>query len=234
MLFHSGGGAPRHDFTGSLPVGWPRDADQYDLNQASALFPRGFRGTLKDDLDVAGLHERGVASAADPHTLFDVGAAHGGWRLTLEDFCGASEVRAPAFHSPGGALNARAINLDRQEGALALSWTGNGAALFLRHPPVDFSRDANADCCLTLQFQGAGGALRMRLHTADGSSRALELKLDDARKSPAGQMDLEFALKAFDMSAGMLTQIVAISLEAARPLDMVLVKLSITARVPAA
>jgi beta-glucosidase len=235
LLFHGGRGTPRYGFTGALPFGWPRNADQYDLDQVDVLFARGFHGALKDDLNVSGLHERGVASAADPHTLFDLGAAQGGWKLTLEDATGASEVRAPAFQSPLGALSARAINLDRQEGALALSWVSDGAALFLRHPPVDLSRDANADCCLTLQFQSAGlGALRMRLHAADGSSHALELTLANASKLPTGLSVLEFALKAFAMNAEALTQIVAISLEAAHPLDLVLVKLSITARVPSA
>ena len=234
VLFHSGRGAPRHDFTGALSFGWPRNADQYDLSDPNVLFPRGFRGKLKDDLSIAGLHERGVASAADPHTLFDLGAAQGGWKLTLEDATGASEVRAPAFQSPQGGVHARAINLDRQEGALALSWSGEGA-LFLRHPPVDLTRDTNADCCLTLQHQSTGGgALRMRLHAADGSSRALALELTDAQPTPSGQSLLEFALKAFAMSGNALTQIVAISLETAHPLDLVLVKLSITARVPVA
>lgn len=234
MLFQGERGAPRYDFTGALPFGWPRKADQYDLSDPKVLFPRGFCGKLKDDLNIAGLPERGVASAADPHTLFDLGAAQGGWRLTLEDSEGASEVRAPAFQSPLGALSARAINLDRQEGALALSWTGEGA-LFLRHPSLDLTRDTNADCCLTLHHQSTShGALRMRLHAADGSSRALELKLSEAQKSPSGQTSLEFALKAFAMSGKALTQIVAVSLEAAHPLDLVLVKLSITARVPVA
>ena len=84
---------------------------------------------------------------------------------------------------------------------------------------------------LTLQHQSGGeGVLRMRLHAADGSSRALELALADAKPSPSGQTILEFALKAFAMSGKALTQIVAVSLEAALPLDLVLVKLSITAR----
>ncbi len=231
MLFKS---TARHDFTGALPFGWPRKADQYDLSDPKVLFARGFSGKLKDDLNIAGLPERGVASAADPHTLFDLGAAQGGWKLTLEDGEGASEVRAPAFQSPQGGVQARAINLDRQEGALALSWTGTGE-LFLRHPPVDLTRDTNADCCLTLQHQSGGdGALRMRLYSADGSSRALDLKLADAKPSSSGQSLLEFALKAFAMNGKELTQIVAVSLEAAHPLDLVLVKLSITARVPVA
>ncbi|MDX2276291.1 MAG: glycoside hydrolase family 3 N-terminal domain-containing protein [Hyphomonadaceae bacterium] len=226
MLFRS---KQRFDFTGALPFGWPRHADQYDLNQPDVLFPRGFKGSLADTLNIAELHERGVASGADPHIVFDLGAAQGGWKLTLEDSGGASEIRAPAFHSPREAVRARAFNLNRQEGALALSWSKDEGALFLRHPAVDLSRDANADCCLALQYQTAApGALRLRLHGADGASQALELPLAE------GLATIEFPLKAYGLSARALTEIVAISLEAPGPLDLVLIKLSIAARVPGA
>ena len=64
MLFKS---ATRHEFTGALPFGWPRKADQYDLSDPKVLFARGFSGKLKDDLNISGLPERGVA-APQTHT----------------------------------------------------------------------------------------------------------------------------------------------------------------------
>jgi len=234
MLFHRGDGARGFEFCGALPFGWPRHADQYDLNQADVLFPRGFGGALTDELDVCGLHERGVASGANPRTVFDLGAAQGAWTLTLEDAGGASDVQAPAFYSPQGALSARAVNLDRQEGALAVSWSGE-ARLLLRHAPVDLTRDANADCALAVHCQGsAGGVLRMRLEAANGALSAVELSLASATQQSCGLIVLEFPLKAFALNTEALAQIVAIGLEAGDPLDLVLVKILITPRIPVA
>jgi beta-glucosidase len=130
--------------------------------------------------------------------LFDLGVAQGGWTLFLEDDDGAQKATGPAFQSPGGALRARAVDLGRQENAVALSWAGGRMGrLVLRHPPLDLTRDANAGCCLALHClvrKRPDGPLAVRLH-ADG----IEAHAVDLDRACGGEPVLiEIPLKAFD------------------------------------
>lgn len=228
LLFEPVENGKRFDFEGRLPFPWPLDPDKFGAD-LKALFPAGYGLSLEQRAKLPKLHERAGATGADPHMLFNLGVAQGGWSLGLEDGGGAQRASGPSFASPRGALRARAADLGQQENAVHLRWKGEEAGrLVLRHALVDLSRDANAGCCLALHclvHTEPTRALTVRLR-AEGAEEAVEVDLPESDGGTA-PTPIEIPLKAFGDDA-FLSRIVAVELEAASPLEMTLAKLSVT------
>lgn len=232
LLFSDTPDKPRFDFLGRLPFAWPINADQFKPglgNGERALFPMGFGLSLKRRSRLRRLHERAVATGVDPHTLFNLGAARGGWSLLAEDAQGASSAEAPAFTSPGGAVRVHATDLGQQENAIAIAWLGDArGGIAFRHAPLDLRRDANAGCCIALQFRAPHqGELRFELQDESGASVAAAV--DVAPDSTERSRSIEIPLKVFEVEALDLARIVALRLEVNQPFELVLAKLSIGA-----
>jgi beta-glucosidase len=227
LLFADARGQARYDFQGRLPFAWPMDADQFSFAHKKPLFPLGFGLSLGEKSKLPRLHERSVVAAVDPHTLFNLGAAQGGWTLTLEDAGGAQKASGPAFRSPNQALHARAVDLGLQEGAIALAWNGaESAALVFRHPAVDLTRDVNAACCIALTCvvqQVPRGPFTVRLHAGPDKSWGVDVALD----TNGGETTLvEVPLKAFGANAD-FAHVDAISLETGNACEIVVAKVAI-------
>jgi beta-glucosidase len=227
LLFEDSKQRRRRDFEGRLPFAWPRDPDRFGAG-AEPLFPIGFGLSLTQRVKLAKLHERGGATGADPHLLFDLGVAQGGWTLSIEDSAGAQRADGPSFQTPANALCARAVDLGQQENAVNLTWSGAGPARFvLRHAPLDLTRDANAACCLALHCvvkRPPERPLIVRLR-ANGAEAPLELQL--AAHDGGGEPTLiEIPLKAFADGA-FLAGVEAVELESAEAFEMTIARLSV-------
>lgn len=227
LLFEDPRLSKRRDFEGRLPFAWPRDPDRFGAD-TEALFPIGFGLSLTQRVKLPKLHERGGATGADPHMLFDLGVAQGGWALSIEDSAGAQSADGPSFQSPGKMLRARAVDLGQQENAVSLTWSGAGPArLVLRHTPLDLTRDANAACCLALHCvvnRPPEGPLIVRLR-ANGAEAQLQLALA-AHNGSVEPTLVEIPLKAFADGA-FLAGVEAVELEADAAFEMTLAKLSV-------
>jgi beta-glucosidase len=228
LLFRDTRGAVRHDFQGHLPFAWPVDADQFTFVKKDPLFPIGFGLSVSDRAKLPRLHERAVATSVDPHTLFNLGVAQGGWTLTLEDAGGSQKATGPAFRSPNRALQARAVDLGQQESAVAMSWSGGerGAVAF-RHAAVDLTRDVNAACCVALSCivqQAPRAAFTIRLHAGPEASWGVDIDLDLANGGETKVV--EVPLKAFGAKAD-FARIDAVSMETAGACEIVIAKVAI-------
>lgn len=227
LMFESAEPGKRFDFEGRLSFPWPLDPDKFGA-EVKVLFPSGFGLSLDQRVRLPRLHERAGATGADPHMLFNLGVAQGGWSLSLEDGGGAQRASGPSFASPRGALRARAADLGQQENAIHLAWSGAEAArLVLRHAHVDLTRDANAGCCLALYcvlHTAQTRLLTVRLR-ANGAEEALQVELPQG--CGAEPTPIEVPLKAFGEDA-FLSRIEAVELQAASPLEITLAKLSVT------
>lgn len=226
LLFANAKKGAQPDFEGRLPFAWPRDPDKFGA-EFRELFSAGYGLSLTQRTKLAKLHERAGATGADPHTLFNLGVAQGGWALSLEDGAGVQAANGPQFHSPTQALRARAVDLGQQENAISLSWTdGAPARLVLRRDPIDFTRDANAGCCLALECivpRNPAGPFVVRLR-ANGAEAPLRVELPTS--DGASPMLVEIPLKAFGDST-FLSGVEAVELEAGAAFELTLAKLSV-------
>jgi beta-glucosidase len=228
LLFEDAKGRKHVDFEGRLPFAWPLDPDKFGA-EAKPLFAAGFGLSLTQRVKLPKLHERAGVTGADPHMLFNLGVAQGGWKLSVEDAAGAQHANGPFFHSPRHALLVRAVDLGQQENSINLAWSGDGAArLVLNHAPLDLTRDANAGCCLALHCvfsRPPERPLTVRLR-ANGHESPLEVVLSES-SAGAEPVLVEIPLKAFGEGA-FLTGVEAVEVEADTAFEMTLARLSVS------
>lgn len=122
VLIGTADGAARHDFTGRLSFGWPADC----VAQAQVLFPFGSGGSYASPparrspgLDCSALN----ASASDQIEMFSRGL---GRDVTASVVVGQTRQNLPRLsgESARSAFNATGVDLDAQEDARLLAWTG--------------------------------------------------------------------------------------------------------------
>ncbi|MBR9808583.1 MAG: glycoside hydrolase family 3 protein [Alphaproteobacteria bacterium] len=155
LLFRQENPSADLDFTGKLPFSWPEHADQYMLNQGDTdyqpLFPYGFGLSLQDTCTLGQLHENSLATEPDHGTIFDHGAPQGSWEILLTDPSGHATWRGRSLASPAAEIHAQPADLGQQENAIRVGWVHtNTATLTFLHPPLDMTREANADFYLKL------------------------------------------------------------------------------------
>jgi beta-glucosidase len=145
------------DFQGRLPFPWPAFSDHFDLCAPSPsrppLFPLGFGLRLSDKTAWQTLHEQSDAKKHDPLTIFDRGVPQGDWAAELSDAAGSKVIKksnlSSTSASPTGHVSFRAADFGQQENAWAIQWGGKASLSFVR-PPINLSREANADYALFL------------------------------------------------------------------------------------
>ena len=148
---------PVTDFQGRLPFPWPAHSDHFDLcapNPSRApLFPLGFGLCRTDQTAWQRLHEHSTARKHDPLTLFDRGVPQGEWTAELTDFSGSTTLKKTGLlggaASPGRQVTIRPADCGQQENAWAIQWGGAGSLSFAG-PPLNLSREVNADYALYL------------------------------------------------------------------------------------
>ncbi len=147
-------GKPRFDFSGKLPVAWPRTAAMAD----GALFDFGYGLTYASphrawaplpELDQSQL-------AGDSRLWFTGGNPAARWSLIAGGAGEAEQTRittTPA-QAAGGRLSVTAENYRVQEGARRFSVSGGPATVALRNfEPVDLDRETNADVLLLVTMR---------------------------------------------------------------------------------
>jgi beta-glucosidase len=150
------------DFTGRLPMAWPRSASADD----AALFPFGYGLALANGpASWTPLGEDpGVPAEAAPGVYLQRGQAAAGWQLVLTDPGAAPHVVGPVpAATPGGRITITAIDKDVQEGArrLVVAPGAQLATIALETDiPQDLSRETNGDVLLlvTIRLDAHPGA----------------------------------------------------------------------------
>jgi beta-glucosidase len=143
VLIGDKAGKPRRDFTGTLSFSWPKRLDQYVLNRRDPnydpLFPLGYGLTYAKPGTLARLDETRPANAGgDIAALFTRGRVLQGAQL-----------------SSVGAVTSARIDRRAQEDSLRLLWSGNGEGrvAIQSNAPIDYSREANGDLALVVEYR---------------------------------------------------------------------------------
>ncbi len=161
-------GAPRHDFQGRLSYSWPRDPGQTAVNRGDEpyepLFPYGYGLDYSETVKLGQFDESaaGAGGAAGPGEFLAFGDPAGTWRLALVDTAGRTRISDSRGQSPSGAVAVAPMDVDVQEDAIEVAWTGQGRVM-VEGEPADFLREANGDMLLELEWRvvAAGDGLRL-------------------------------------------------------------------------
>lgn len=124
MLVAGKNGKARRDFSGRLPFDWPVDA-RSPITQP--LFPAGYGLTYKSRATIGAVNEDprvDLAASASEKVYLRKGVPPSPWRLGLDS-----------------AVVGRAVDLDAQEDAQQLRWSGAGS-IAIDGPPVRLTQHA--------------------------------------------------------------------------------------------
>jgi beta-glucosidase len=191
-------GKPRYDFTGKLPMSWPKSAAQTALNLGQQvydpLFAYGYGLDDHSRVKLARLSEDPGVKVAEGHTdqYFVKGHTLTPWRFALRENGKTTLVpdRAEAFSLDGGAIAIAPIDAGGvQEGGRQLTWTGGkGAEVLLTGGTIDLLRQANADMSLEIEYRvdrPPAGAVQLAMGCDPGCGGALALE-PILSKAPVG------------------------------------------------
>ncbi len=161
LLFRKPDGSIAHDFTGKLSFSWPKSASQVVLNRGDAaydpLFAYGFGLSVKDRAELAALgEESGVpkSALANSGLYFRQGRAVSPWSLQAKDAAGAVRVTTTRQASPGGVVDVRSVDVQAQEDAKSVTWSGAGkGSILVEGRPVDLRRQSNGDMVVSLRYR---------------------------------------------------------------------------------
>ncbi len=161
VLFRQANGARAYDFTGRLPFPWPAEPDHVPdtgngLGGDTPLFAIWYGLSLDDDGALADL----------PVTQTVASAPRRRWGSILQGSGISSPWFAAARSSDGsliplslpkdsaGGVGIMAVDTDRQEGALRVTFTDKGSIFLLTaETPQNLSREANAALELEITFR---------------------------------------------------------------------------------
>ncbi len=161
VLLRDANGKVAHDFHGTLPYSWPRNAVQTALNAGqpnyNPQFPYGYGLRYGSKRDLAALDEDpGVDLAAgQSDRFFERGALAKGWQVRTQ----AADSRSAGFIRPieskGVGVSVAAVDHKAQEDAWRLKWTGAGVSSVALVPPqpLDLTRETNGDALLLLTLR---------------------------------------------------------------------------------
>ncbi|PHR94241.1 MAG: hypothetical protein COA69_01190 [Robiginitomaculum sp.] len=218
-----------YDFTAKLSFLWPMNADQYADTSVSPLFSRGFGLSLQDTCALPHLHESGVETNPDTCTIFDKGNTVSGWSANLEDTSGQT-IWSPGTHtSPNEGLTASSADFGQQENAIRISWSQAKGQINFTHDPVDFSREANADFLLTMDYflkSKPSKPIFAEIVDTQGKGVRLDItdKLETARHGDLKQFTI--ALKAITVSGGDLENITRVTLASEGPFEIIITRMN--------
>lgn len=161
LLFRKPDGSIAHDFTGKLSFSWPRSAAQVVLNRGDAdydpLFAYGYGLGVKDRTEVAALPEDpGVPKSARANSgvYFRQGRAVSPWSLQAKDGAGSVRVTTTRQASPNGVVDVKSVDVQAQEDAKSVTWSGKGqGSVLVEGRPVDLRRQSNGDMVVTVRYR---------------------------------------------------------------------------------
>lgn len=172
VLIGDKGGAPRFDFTGTLPTAWPRTASLAD----GTLYPFGYGLTYKSRRTVwTALPEMSGAAAGDGRVWFASGVPAPSWSLAVGEATGefATRITAVPAKAAGGRVTVTATDTKVQEGARRFVVEPGTASIQLRtYDPLDISRETNGDVLLlfTMKVTNAPAKLSIGMRSAAGAA----------------------------------------------------------------
>jgi beta-glucosidase len=189
-------GRPRYDFTGKLPMSWPKSAAQTQLNVGQPgydpLFAYGYGLNDASSVQVATTSEDPGVRIPQGSTdkYFAGGRMFPPWRFALRENGETSLVpeRAEPFGTGGGISIAPIDASGVQEGGRQITWDGkNKAAVLLNGMSLDLLRQANADMSLQIDYRvdkAPSGAVQLQMgcepECAQGGGLAIEPILSQA------------------------------------------------------
>ncbi|MBW8812964.1 MAG: exo 1,3/1,4-beta-D-glucan glucohydrolase [Caulobacterales bacterium] len=165
VLFRRPDGAVAYDFTGRLPVSWPRLAAATPTHRGDAgyapQFPYGYGLSYAHAAPVAQLDENpGPTPPA----------------LNVERFFVAGHTPEPWRFAASGGVNLAAADDGAQENVRQATWTGPGR-LAIGGATVDLSRQTTGDMALYLRYRvvrPAGSDVRLAITCGAGCGAGLE------------------------------------------------------------
>ncbi len=197
VLITDGQGKPRYDFTGKLPMSWPRSAAQTQLNLGQKgydpLFAYGYGLTDDSRVRVGKLSEDPGVKVADAHTdkYFVSGHTLTPWRFAVRENGKTTLVpdRAERFSVDGSIVIAPLDAAGVQEGGRQFTWTGaTDGAVLLTGGSIDLLRQANADMSLQIEYrvdEPPAGTVTLAMGCDPSCGGALPLE-PILRKAPVG------------------------------------------------
>ena len=218
LLFRGADGQPQHAFHGRLPFSWPRSACQVPLYAGmpgyAPLFPlgHGLSGSEKPTPAAAPLDETvpsgGCAagelltifrqSARPPYTLQLAGAS-GRWLLLAQD----------PTATPGNAdASARTVQLDTQQDAQRIRWTGAARVIAWSPSPAVLTSYRDAALVFELRVQRPPAApVTLAMRCGDGCSGRLDLSALLRRLPAQSRQTLKLPLACFAAAGADLRRI---------------------------
>ena len=191
VLFTDAEGAVRHDFSGKLSFSWPARPDQARLNVGDEnydpLFAYGYGLTYQDDGSLDELPTDYEVTGGASDIIFTEGSS-GDWSLTLtaEDVPPVG-VNAARAETQDGAISLSRTDRAAQEDSIVVEWSGTAeAALRASGGPVDWSRQANGDLALEIQYRvdaESGGPVHLGMGCGEDCGASFPLPMD----SPVGE-----------------------------------------------
>ncbi len=143
------------DFTGRLPMAWPRSARANDDAEFAFGYGLSLAGGTAPWAPLG--EDPGVPAEALPGVYLQRGQAAPGWSLVLTDPAAAPHTVGPVpAATPGGRIAISAIDKDVQEGArrIVLAAGAQPATIALEAAlPQDLSRETNGDVLLLLNVR---------------------------------------------------------------------------------
>lgn len=182
VLFRRSDGSVLHDFKGKLPFSWPQNANSQPLNQGDVgydpLFELGYGLTYRDRSELAdNLSEQAAAIQLQNNSLslFERRAA-AGFSLQLQDGSGSAVVSGNKAQSPDGSLSLTAVNWQKQEDALQLSWAAASTAKVVLQAQTPLDASGYGQLVLDVKFsQPPTSPLLLGLGCASGCGAELDL-----------------------------------------------------------
>jgi beta-glucosidase len=154
-------GKLRHDFTGKLPMSWPKSATQTALNVGQGdydpLFAYGYGLSAKSHIRVTALSEVSGVKATQGNTdrYFVAGHTLAPWRFALQESGRTTFVPDRAEPFSAGGISITPVDAGGlQEGGRQVTWTGREpGAIILTGMSLDLLRQANADMSLQIDYR---------------------------------------------------------------------------------
>ncbi|WP_299309730.1 glycoside hydrolase family 3 protein [uncultured Croceicoccus sp.] len=149
VLVARANGAPARDFTGRLPFAWPADAR---APVEDPLFALGYGLDYTDGRTVPQLSEDpglDVKAALHVANFYEAGRAQAPWTMSVTDDGGKRSVGPGLTTSASRVIEVRPVDLNAQEDAKAIAWTGPGS-FSIDGPAADLSRQLNNAFALRL------------------------------------------------------------------------------------
>jgi beta-glucosidase len=189
LIFTSANGDMQQDFTGTLPLSWPKRADQAEVNWGDSdydpLFPMGYGLRYSAPTSLLADLDTDIGRALDGITLntpLFKGRAQAPWGLWVESGAESALYQSALIKTP--ALQVTEADQDTQGDALDVKWSGSSEAqiaLRAEDVPLPFG-----------DYVARNSIIAFDIYRLSKASQPLYLVMRDNKKAHKIEMNLKF------------------------------------------